>query len=200
MRINLLRHGECLDQAWLRGRVNSELSPLGWQKMQHQLELIRPAQVLISSTAKRCALFSQQQYDQAWSEELVMEHAWQEKDFGVFDGLPFASVQQHYPQALAYYLDNPYEHDIPQSESFKVFQQRIDQAWSDLIQKNYESVLLVTHSGPMRLVLQKIMGFANANLFQFELDYAARITIEVIPTDTTPFCKLVEIVQAPRQL
>jgi len=68
----------------------------------------------------------------------------------------------------------------------------------DLIQSDYESVLLVTHSGPMRIVLQQILGFENQQLFQFELNYAARISIEVIPTETSPFCKLVEIVQAPR--
>jgi len=169
MRIDLLRHGECHDQAWLRGRVDSELSKLGWQHMQKQLASIKPTEIIMSSTAKRCAQFSQKQYNQAWSNALLLEKAWQEKDFGVFDGLAFHEVQQQYPQELAHYLKNPYEHDIPQAESFKTFQQRINQAWLDLIQSDYESVLLVTHSGPMRIVLQQILGFENQQLFQFEL-------------------------------
>lgn len=200
MRIDLLRHGECSDQAWLRGRVDSELSQLGWQQMQQQLALIKPSQVVMSSTARRCAQFSQQQHNQAWSKNFILAEKWQEKDFGVFDGLSFADVQKQYPQELAHYLDNPYANEIPQAESFSAFQQRINQAWSDLILSDYESVLLVTHSGPMRIVLQKILGFNNQQLFQFELDYAARISIEVIPTDTTPFCKLIEIVQVSRSV
>lgn len=220
MRIDLLRHGACLDQVWLRGRVDSELSNLGWQSMHQQLERLQekqegelggrkkqgehrmtvdsaPYDKIITSPAKRCAAFTQHalQTEQAWS--VSVEEPWQERSFGDFDGLSFEQVQQQFPDALAHYLQNPYVHTIPNAETFEDFKQRIDQAWSDLIQQNYQRVLLVTHSGPMRLVLQRILLLADPQLFQFELDYAARITIEVIPTETTPFCKLVEIVQAP---
>jgi len=197
MRIDLLRHGECADQAWLRGRVDSELSELGWQQMQAQLACLPQStnQTVISSPAKRCAEFSQTISEQACSNPLVIDNRWHERDFGVFDGLSFERVQQTYPQALADYLDNPFDNAIPQAETFIDFQTRIEQAWSNLIQADYQSVLLVTHSGPMRLVLQQILGLANQQLFQMELGYAARISIEVIPTDTQPFCKLVEILQ-----
>jgi len=194
MRIDLLRHGECSDQAWLRGRVDSDLSELGWQQMLNQSHKPSHYDKVITSPAKRCAEFAEKTFQQDTS--VSIEPSWQERDFGVFDGLSFAEVETQFPQALAHYIDNPYEHKIPQAESFQAFKSRIEQAWSELIHMDYESVLLVTHSGPMRLVLQQILGFANPQLFQFELGYAARISIEVIPTDTAPFSKLVEIVQA----
>jgi broad specificity phosphatase PhoE len=198
MRIDLLRHGECSDQAWLRGKVNSELSTFGRQQMQRQLSLMAEPETVMSSLAKRCAEFTQQTFENRCP--FVLDSQWRERDFGRFDGLAFERVKQTYPEALAHYLENPYENNIPQAETFQHFKNRIDQAWSVLIQADFESVLLVTHSGPMRLVLQNILGFSNQQLFQFELGYAARISIEVIPTQTTPFCKLVEIVQAPRQI
>ncbi|BCN93191.1 alpha-ribazole-5'-phosphate phosphatase [Thiomicrorhabdus immobilis] len=212
MRIELLRHGECDDQAWLRGRVDSALGEQGWLQMHNQLKLLyvtdkseldKPnmvkADVVISSPAKRCAEFAQKIYDQACSDNLVVAAPWQERDFGVFDGLPFDRVQQKYPQELERYLQNPYKNPIPKAESFADFKTRIQQAWSNLIHSDYQSVLLVTHSGPMRLVLQQILGFPDQQLFQLELGYGARISIDVIPTDTQPFCKLVEIVQSKTQ-
>lgn len=207
MRIELLRHGECDDQAWLRGRVDSALGEQGWLQMHNQLTLLSSldksyldkVDVVISSPAKRCAEFAQKICDQAWSDNLMIAEPWQERDFGVFDGLSFDSVQQLYPQELEQYLKNPYINPIPQAESFVDFKNRIQQAWSNLIHSDYQSVLLVTHSGPMRLVLQQILGFSDQKLFQFELGYGARISIDVIPTDTQPFCKLVEIVQSKKQ-
>ncbi|MEA3405956.1 MAG: histidine phosphatase family protein [Pseudomonadota bacterium] len=198
MRIDLLRHGECSDQAWLRGRVDSELSDLGWQQMLNQRSRLAHYDKIITSSAKRCAEFAMKSLQQDAS--VSIEPAWQERDFGLFDGLSFEELETRFPEALAHYLNNPYDHEIPQAESFHDFKNRINQAWLELIQTDVESVLLVTHSGPMRLVLQHILGFANQQLFQFELGYAARVSIEVIPTDSTPFCKLLEIVQAPEPI
>ncbi|MEA1989457.1 MAG: histidine phosphatase family protein [Pseudomonadota bacterium] len=200
MRIELLRHGECDDQAWLRGRVDSALSVRGWQQMQAQFARLKKTETILSSPAKRCVEFSQTEIKQAWSKQAAIQSQWQERDFGIFDGLSFETVKESYPKQLAHYLQEPYQHDIPEAELFSEFKQRIHQAWSELIQMDVDSILVLTHSGPMRLVLQQILGFSNQQLFQFELGYAASISIEVIATDANPFCKLVEIVQSPRSL
>lgn len=198
MRIDLLRHGHCSDQAWLRGRVDSVLSQKGRLQIQAALNQLtaqkRHYDQIICSPAQRCQLF-----DQAWlnlqTADISLNKSWQERDFGILDGLSFQAVEQQYPTELQAYLNAPFTYAVSQAEHFETFQKRIHQAWSNLIQTNNDSILVITHGGPMRLVLQHVLGLSNQQLFNLQLGYAARLTIEVIATDSTPFCKLVELVQ-----
>lgn len=206
MRIDLLRHGECNDQAWLRGRTDSSLSEKGLLQMQAALQHHQKIpsknsyQKIISSPAKRCSEFCYQAWSNQNSIKITEDDAWQERDFGVFDGLSFEKIQQRYPNELDCYLNNPYSAKIPQAESFENFQNRIYQAWLNLIQTDFDSILVVTHGGSMRLVLQQVLGLSNQQLFNLQLDYAARVSIEVIATESSPFCKLVELVQIDEDL
>lgn len=198
MQIDLLRHGECSDQAWLRGRVDSALSQKGRLQMQAALNQLtrqnRHYDKIICSPAQRCQLCDQAGLNLQTANVSVSDN-WQERNFGVLDGLSFQAVEQQYPTELQAYLNAPFTYAISKAECFEIFQNRIYQAWSNLIQTDNDSVLIVTHGGPMRLVLQHVLGLSNQQLFNLQLGYAARLTIEVFATDSTPFCKLVELVQ-----
>lgn len=216
MRIDLLRHGECLDNSvWLRGRTDSELSEKGWSQMQLQVASLtstRNYQTVISSPAKRCLEFTKQACSNSHLSNNTpqVEQSWQECNFGLFDGLTFEQVKVNYPNELESYLQDPFAYTIPQAEGFKTFQTRIQQAWLALIEsanilKNAsenDSILVITHGGPIRLVLQQVLSLSDKQLFNIEIGYASRISIEVVThdnCDSPPFCKLVEIVQSPEE-
>lgn len=216
MRIDLLRHGECLDGfVWLRGRTDSELSEKGWAQMTQQvanLTFAQNYQMVISSPAKRCAEFTKQACLNSLlpSNNPKIEQAWQECDFGLFDGLTFEQVKANYPVELGAYLQDPFNYTIPQAEGFKVFQARIQQAWVALIESAHvlnnvssdDSILVISHGGPIRLVLQQVLGLSDNSLFNIDISYGSRVSIEVVMPEPSngsrgqPFCKLIEVVQS----
>lgn len=195
MRIDLLRHGVCDDDVWLRGVIDSELSDTGLQQMHQQCKALHDYDLIVSSGLKRCLKFCQ--LFQASKDGLSIQTTWQERHFGLFDGLSYAQVEKKYSSELAFYLQDPFKHSIPEAEGFSDFKQRIQHAWSTLLEQDAENVLLVTHGGPIRMVLQEVLGLSDEKLFQLEIGYGSRVSIEVIDTDNQPFCKLLEIVQSP---
>lgn len=196
MRIDILRHGDCDDHVWLRGRTDSLLTEQGYEKMRAQLKGF-DYQKVVTSPAKRCRHFSEDQF-----QNIEILENWQERDFGIFDGLSYQQVEATYPEKLKTYLEQPFDYALPEAESFKAFQNRIQQAWQALIESDTESVLLVTHGGPLRLILQSILNLPNDALYHIEAGYAAMVSIKVFQTNdydcplySGPFCKLLEIKQ-----
>jgi broad specificity phosphatase PhoE len=200
VRIELLRHGECADNAWLRGRTDSALSQTGWSQMQSAWPASAPCR-LISSPLGRCAEFVRAQTRPVeFSSGIFFDPAWQERDFGVWDGLSYEAVQAQFPEPLQAYLQDPFGSEIPGAESYAAFKQRILTAWQHTIQQaladKVDTLLIVTHGGPMRLVLQAVLGMDEASLFQVHIGYGCRLRFEVTATPQGPFCQLREIVQA----
>lgn len=208
MLIELLRHGECADNAWLRGRTDSALSVHGRAQMESNWPLCAPSK-LISSPALRCAEFVEahlQTRPVEFSSPVFVDAAWQERDFGRWDGLSYECVQAHYGALLERYLQNPFATEIPAAEPYADFKARIHTAWQETLQQalaaGQKHVLIVTHGGPMRLVLQSVLGLADSHLFNLQIGYGCRVALEVTATPDGPFCQLQEIIQAekPKEL
>lgn len=218
MRIDLVRHGACLDEAFLRGQSPAELSPLGERQMQAVFSSLvsssrqtRP-DLIVVSPAKRCVnpVMSFYQTKEA-STNIQTYPEFQERHFGVWDGLPYEEVKSLYFNELQCYLENPFDYAIEQAESLISFESRVLRAFEKLLaQTSAESVnhvLMVTHGGVMRVLLKHILGLQNEALFQLEVGFAARITLECFalnPVDcdlvssSFPkgyFIKLVEVAQ-----
>ncbi len=200
MRIDILRHGDCADNVWLRGRTDSLLTEQGYEKMLSQLKTT-DYQKVVTSPAKRCRDFAEGQF-----QDFEISDLWQERNYGIFDGLSHQQVEALYPEQLTAYLQQPFNYDLPQAETFAQFQQRVQQAWQELIESELnselDSLLLITHGGPMRLLLQSILNLPNEALFHIEMGYAAMVSVKVFQTGdyecdlySETFCKLLEIRQ-----
>jgi alpha-ribazole phosphatase len=190
MRIDIIRHGECADNAFLRGQIDSPLTPLGEQQMRQAIKGLPKADLVFSSPAQRTLKFAQENFGQVD----VLE-GFRERSFGEWDGLSFQALQQRFPQQLDLYLQNPFADMIPQSESLTDFQQRIATAWQKLCEIDAQHLLVFSHSGVQRMLLKSILGFPNKYLFNLKIDYAARMTFEVQKTQQGYFTQLVEIRQ-----
>ncbi len=214
MRIDLIRHGECTDQAFLRGQTHSILSDHGQQQMFAVLDALTSAKpvsktskikrpgLVISSPAKRCADFMEL-YLKGATDKLQIWPEFHERDFGVWDGLVYDAIQAQDPQGLESYLQRPFSFNIPQAESYVEFERRVQSAWDKLLVvtdspgENIEQIVIMTHGGVIRVLLKQLLGLSNEALFQLEIGYGARISLEVFSTESTPFIRLVEMVQNP---
>ncbi|MCF6254433.1 MAG: histidine phosphatase family protein [Thiomicrorhabdus sp.] len=216
MRIDLIRHGACLDDAFLRGQSPSKLSSLGKQQMQMvflEIESVSSPEWVITSPANRCLEPATAFYlKREKNTKLQVRSDFQERHFGVWDGLSYEGVKALDINGLQRYLENPFEYCIEQSESLKVFEKRILSAFEQLLKQatsaSINHVLIVTHGGVMRVLLKHVLGFNNDAMFQLEIGFAARIRLEsflleplncdVVHNPCFPkgyFIKLVELVQ-----
>ena len=219
MRIDLVRHGSCLDNAFLRGQSPAVLSVLGEQQMQAIFSSlscssnVTTPELVVVSPARRCLEPVESYYLKR--EEATKVQVWddfQERHFGVWDGLSYEEVKSLDNNGLQGYLENPFEYKVEQAESLKVFENRIrvvfERLLNQAVSESVNHLLIVTHGGVMRVLLKHVLGLGNNALFQLEIGYAARMTLEsfalesvdcdVVRHSTFPngyFIKFVELVQ-----
>lgn len=93
--------------------------------------------------------------------EPAFEPAWRERDVGVYQGLPYEEVEERFPE---FGLREPAVRAadrVPDSgESLVKLRERVLAAWDAICRDagGRETVLVVTHGGPIRLVLGHVRG------------------------------------------
>jgi alpha-ribazole phosphatase len=202
-RVNLLRHGEhALGQA-ICGVTDPELSKKGWGQLSDQFDSllgrVKPNQakksqdeqnqakhshggqwdICVSSPRIRCAAFGSH-ISQQLNIELVITDALAEIDFGEWEGLTGVQVEVSYPGLWQQWLDNPNDPAPHGGEAYGLFQQRILDGWSQLIsQYQGKRILLLSHSGVMRVILASVMGLDSNGLFRFNVPHACHSQVSV---------------------
>jgi probable phosphoglycerate mutase len=93
--------------------------------------------------------------------EPAFEPAWRERDVGVYQGLPYQRIEERFPE---FGLREPAARAadrVPDSgESLVKLRERVLAAWDAVCRDagSRETVLVVTHGGPIRLVLGHVRG------------------------------------------
>lgn len=180
--IDLMRHGEVEGGSRFRGSTDDPLTELGWQQMQQALEPGDDWTQVISSPLQRCVKFSE-----FWSEQHQLDcfsdSAFQEMHFGDWEGKTAEEISTSNPDALKNFWQDPNRFAPDNSESLSDFRQRVLIAWENLIQKQSgQHVLLVTHGGPIRIILAHILEMPEHALLRLETPHAAISRIKVYQT------------------
>jgi len=59
-------------------------------------------------------------------------------------------------------------------------QNRVSEFWNELLsKKEINKILLITHAGVIRLIIQSILKFPLENMFNLQIDYGKRTVIDV---------------------
>jgi len=175
--IDLLRHGDAAQGKKLLGMTDEPLTELGWQQMRAVIPHKQPPwHHIISSPLQRC-----QDFSQALSVDLklplTINKAFQEIHFGDWDGKLLAELyQSDAAEDLLQFMQNPMTIIPPHGEAYILFEQRVLDAWKELLltlqQNNIEHCLLVTHAGVIRTLISHILGTPETHLFRLEVPYA----------------------------
>jgi alpha-ribazole phosphatase len=65
-------------------------------------------------------------------------------------------------------------------ENLLEMQNRVSEFWTELILKeSVNKVLIVTHAGVIRLIIQAILQFPLKNMFSIQIDYGKKTVIDV---------------------
>ncbi len=106
--------------------------------------------------------------------EVAVEDGLRETDFGAWEGLTFAEVQERYPDDLNAWLASPDAAPTGGGESFATTAARIA-ATRDKLVAAYagRTVLLVTHVTPIKTFVRLALGAPPESLFRMELSAAS---------------------------
>ncbi|MGV9314397.1 bifunctional RNase H/acid phosphatase [Streptomyces sp. NPDC003691] len=176
----LLRHGETALTPEKRfsgsGGSDPELSPAG----RRQAEAVAAAlaargtvQEIVSSPLKRC-----RETAEAVAARLGLgvrvDDGLRETDFGAWEGLTFAEVQERHPEDLAAWLSSAKAAPTGGGESFTTVSRRVAAARDRLLAASPgRTVLLVTHVTPVKTLVRLALGAPPESLFRMELSAAS---------------------------
>jgi alpha-ribazole phosphatase len=171
--IDLLRHGETINSHRFCGSTDHPLTPLGWTQMWNAIEKKSPQwQQIITSPLDRCANFAQA-LGQRYSIPVIQDERIKEIHFGEWEDQSAAELMQTNADALARFWHNPLNSPPPKAEHLLDFEARVLSAWHEIQQQfTGQKVLLITHSGVIRIIICHIQRHPVERLLEFEAPHA----------------------------
>jgi len=104
-----------------------------------------------------------------------------ETDFGAWEGLTFSEAAQRDPGVHRAWLGDS-SVSPPGGESFDVVAQRVDAALGDLLRRfPGQTVAVVSHVTPIKLILRRALDAGPSLLFRLHLDLACLSIVEFWP-------------------
>lgn len=105
--------------------------------------------------------------------------ALREINFGIFEGLTYDEIMDKYPELYQEWLRDPSCTVIPGGENLTSFAGRIRQGVSDILSDSKEQVIaLVTHAGPIRVILCDIFKFSLKDIWRVTPKSASITVVE----------------------
>ncbi len=182
-RLYLVRHGETMANREYRyiGTRDDPLSPLGETQALQLAEGLSglPIAAVYSSPLQR-TYYTAIQIAARHSLEIQRVYALRECDFGTWEGLSRAEVLERSPEDSQRLRE--WEHNTsvapPDGESFEALQQRVIAAVERLAHAHPDqAIVLVSHVGPIKVLLSAALGAPLSSAFRIFLDPA---TISVV--------------------
>lgn len=196
--IDLIRHGEPDHPGLLLGRTDSALSAAGWKQFERQTSG-REWSAVVSSPLRR-AREPAENLARERHLELAIDADWSELDFGDWDGRPISDLNADgkIAELLAALYRSSQAPGPPNGENWQDLQARIARALDRLVVKrSAANVLVVTHGGPIRAVLNLACAMPFNALWALRIDHGTRVTLRVeSSTEASFWGEIVEIVQA----
>jgi alpha-ribazole phosphatase len=105
-----------------------------------------------------------------------------ELDFGKLEGLTFNEAQRSYPWIEQRWLSHNPETDLEQVESLSQLTHRVSLFVPKLGGHGVtDTILIVSHGGPLRVLLCLLLGIDLERWWQFELKCASISVVETYP-------------------
>ncbi len=190
--IELLRHGELEGADIFRGSTDDQLTDIGWQQMVSTIDGKDGWDIIITSPLSSCREFAEviAQEDEI---DLEINEQFKEIDFGEWEDKTPSQIIKEDADLLEAWWQSPTRVTPPAGEDFYDFRARVLKAYKELL-REYEGkrILLVTHSGVIRVILMSILGMQDNRLFSLNIDYANFSKIQIEIDDNKDFGSLIK--------
>ncbi|GCE03344.1 histidine phosphatase family protein [Dictyobacter aurantiacus] len=109
--------------------------------------------------------------------------AWRELSFGAWEGLTYAEVAERYPDQLGFFKQ-PMQFSPPGGETLAVLQQRVQEGFAQLVQDSLRlpsgELALVSHAGPLRVLLCSLLGIPFERQWQLQFAHGSISAIDFV--------------------
>lgn len=175
----LLRHGATAATGCYCGSTDVPLNDDGWRQMWAAVEG-REWQRVVSSPLRRCADFAAA-LTQRLGLTAVEDARWREMHFGDWEGRSAAQLMDSEPHALRRFWEDPFQHTPPHAEPLTSVRERVLAQWQALLAGPVdERVLVITHGGPIRLLIAELLRTPLNALLNIEVAHGALIDTGVL--------------------
>ena len=174
--IQLLRHGEVAGGPRFRGSTDDPLTVRGWYQMEASVLEAGTWQAVVTSPLRRCIDFAQL-LARRLTLPLTVDARLREIHFGQWEGRSAAEIADLDPDALAQFWHRPTQFTPPAAESFACFSRRVLAAWRELTLRPESTLLVITHAGPIRVILCHTQCQPMAQLLKWDVGVASLHTI-----------------------
>jgi alpha-ribazole phosphatase len=97
-----------------------------------------------------------------------------EMNFGLFEGLRYEEIIKIYPKLYRGWLNNPIKVKIPNGESLEDLSKRVKERLHFILSQHKDrTIVLVTHGGPIRIILCDALKFGLKMFWQIEQEIGA---------------------------
>ena len=174
VRVILVRHGETVwnEEQRYQGGSDLRLSERGEFQAKRLAGRLasKPVGLIYSSDSKR-ALQTAAEIATHQGCQVRSDPRLREMDFGVWEGLTYSEIKERYPEALARWEGDPFGTAPPRGESLAQLATRVESVLDDIRKLGEaETVLVVSHGGPLRVLLCLALGLAPADHWRVRLD------------------------------
>jgi broad specificity phosphatase PhoE len=170
--VDLLRHGETAGGTRYRGRTDDPLTPEGWQQMRTATARGEWDRI-VTSPLQRCRAFAAE-LAATRGIDLEVDPRLQEMDFGSWEGRTAEELMAEDRDALLRFWADPVAHPPPGGETLAALSLRVLDAWADLASGGRGArVLVVSHGGPIRVILGHLSGIAPAALITIQVPHGS---------------------------
>lgn len=170
-RISLLRHGVTTAGNRYCGSSDAALSEQGLAQMWDAVHG-RRWQRIVSSPLQRCVVFARllaQRLEVACLEDSRLREMY----FGEWEGYSAAELMERTPEVLGAFWKDPLAHPPPGAEPLPALRARVLAFWHELAAESDDGeVLLVTHGGPIRILLAEFSSRPLSRLMEIEVGHA----------------------------
>ena len=181
-RLLMVRHGDTLlnsaERLW--GRTDVKLDALGLKQAERLSERLAEERidVIYSSNLQR-ALVTAEIIAAKHQLKVITCAELREVDFGELEGLTINEVDQRYPEVTELRMKRNLEMKYPGGDSFLEFSQRVSEFLSRLEHHTIgETVLIVAHSGVLRVLLCRLLDMDLRHRWQLHVDLASLSILE----------------------
>lgn len=176
----LLRHGETLLTSQRRisgsGGTDLGLSQAGQQQARATADLLAArgnVRAVVTSPLRRCRETARTVADRLGLNTHI-DPELREADFGIWEGLTFAQVRERHPDDLAAWMTSPKVPPTGGGEPFESVVIRVSAVRDRLLAQHAgQTVLVVSHVGPLRTLVRLALGAPPESLFRMELAAAS---------------------------
>jgi len=97
-----------------------------------------------------------------------------EMNFGIFEGLKYEDIIKKHPKLYRNWINDPMKIKIPNGEGLKDLSKRVKERLSSILSKYEDKTLaLVTHGGPIRIILCDVLKYNLKMFWQMEQEVGA---------------------------